>query len=67
MKRQPTTTGCVHANGCDLYYEENGAGTPILLIHPAGSTATTWGTIVDELSQIGSVMSNIAASPRTMG
>ena len=26
---------------------------PILLIHPAGSTASTWGSVVDELATIG--------------
>jgi pimeloyl-ACP methyl ester carboxylesterase len=56
MNRQPATTGYVHADRCDLYYEENGAGSPILLIHPAGSTASTWGTVVDELAQFGRVI-----------
>jgi len=41
---------------CDLYYEEVGEGTPILLIHPAGSTASTWGTVPDELARIGRVI-----------
>jgi len=27
--------------GNDLYYEERGEGVPILLIHPAGATAST--------------------------
>lgn len=40
----------------DLYYEQIGDGAPILLIHPAGSTASTWGTIVDELARIGRVI-----------
>jgi pimeloyl-ACP methyl ester carboxylesterase len=49
--------GAVTSNGCDLYYEETGDGVPILLIHPAGSTASTWGSVTDELAQIGRVIS----------
>ena len=33
--------GRARSDGCDLYYEEIGEGTPILLIHPAGATAST--------------------------
>jgi pimeloyl-ACP methyl ester carboxylesterase len=47
------TTGCVKSDGCDLYYEEAGEGVPILLIPPAGSTASTWGSATDELARIG--------------
>jgi len=47
------STGVVRSDGCDLYYEEAGEGTPILLIHPAGSTASTWGTATDELASFG--------------
>ena len=43
-------------DGCDLYYEEAGAGVPILLIHPSGATASTWGSAVDELARIGRVI-----------
>jgi pimeloyl-ACP methyl ester carboxylesterase len=39
-----------------LYYEERGDGVPILLIHPAGATASTWGSVVDELALIGRVI-----------
>ena len=49
--------GAVPSNGCDLYYEEMGEGVPILLIHPAGSTASTWDCVTDELAQIGRVIS----------
>jgi 3-oxoadipate enol-lactonase len=49
--------GAVRSNGCDLFYEEVGEGVPILLIHPAGSTASTWGSVIDELAQIGRVIS----------
>ena len=40
----------------DLYYEEVGEGVPILLIHPAGSTASTWGVATEELARIGRVI-----------
>jgi pimeloyl-ACP methyl ester carboxylesterase len=42
--------------GSDLYYEEKGHGVPILLIHPGGATASTWGRVVDELAEIGRVI-----------
>jgi pimeloyl-ACP methyl ester carboxylesterase len=48
--------GAVTASGCDLYYEETGEGVPILLIHPAGSTASTWGRLIDELAEVGRVI-----------
>ena len=40
----------------DLYYEEFGGGVPILLIHPAGSTAATWGSVVEVLAEVGWVI-----------
>ena len=39
-----------------LYYEETGNGVPILLIPPAGSTASTWGAAADELARVGRVI-----------
>jgi 3-oxoadipate enol-lactonase len=48
--------GSVRANGCDLYYEEVGEGVPILLIHPAGSTASTWGSATEALGRLGRVI-----------
>jgi pimeloyl-ACP methyl ester carboxylesterase len=39
-----------------LYYEQTGDGVPILLIHPAGANASTWGAVVDELSTAGRVI-----------
>ena len=42
--------------GCDLYYEEAGTGVPILLIPPAGTTASTWGPVTDELARMGRVI-----------
>ncbi|HEU4355905.1 MAG TPA: alpha/beta hydrolase [Actinomycetota bacterium] len=44
------------SHGSDLYYEEVGEGVPILLIHPSGATASTWGTVIDELGRIGRVI-----------
>jgi pimeloyl-ACP methyl ester carboxylesterase len=49
-------TGSVRSDGCDLYYEEAGEGVPILLIPPAGTTASTWGPLTDELARIGRVI-----------
>jgi pimeloyl-ACP methyl ester carboxylesterase len=47
----------VRIEGSDLYYEDNGDGVPILLIHPAGAAASTWGGIIDELARFGRVIS----------
>ena len=49
-------TGSVSFDGCELYYEEAGAGIPILLVHPAGSTASTWGSATEELARVGRVI-----------
>src|SRR5215212_8372907 len=46
----------VRLDGCDLYDEEVGQGVPILLIHPAGATAATWGAATEELARIGRVI-----------
>jgi len=59
-RHEPHECGVVFAaprNGCNLYYEELGDGVPILLIHPAGSTASTWGSVTTELARIGRVIS----------
>jgi pimeloyl-ACP methyl ester carboxylesterase len=48
--------GSVSSDGCDLYHEEVGEGVPILLIHPSGATASTWGSAIDELASIGRVI-----------
>jgi pimeloyl-ACP methyl ester carboxylesterase len=47
----PTSFG-----GCDLYHEVVGEGVPILLIHPSGATASTWGSATEELARIGRVI-----------
>ena len=43
-------------DGCDLYYEATGEGVPVLLVPPAGSTASTWGAVVDELARVARVI-----------
>jgi pimeloyl-ACP methyl ester carboxylesterase len=43
-------------SGFDLYYEEAGEGVSILLIPPAGSTASTWGSAAEELARVGRVI-----------
>jgi steroid delta-isomerase-like uncharacterized protein len=48
--------GFVRSDGCDLYYEELGEGVPILLIHPAGATASTWGSAPEQLARIARVV-----------
>ena len=48
--------GSVRSDRCDLYHEEAGQGVPILLIPPAGSTASTWGSATEDLAQIGRVI-----------
>jgi pimeloyl-ACP methyl ester carboxylesterase len=55
LRRKPMI-GSVTSNGCDLYYEEEGDGVSILLIHPAGATASTWGAATGELARIGRVI-----------
>jgi pimeloyl-ACP methyl ester carboxylesterase len=48
--------GFTKAQGGDLYYEEKGHGVPILLISPAGATASTWGAVAEELARAGRVV-----------
>jgi pimeloyl-ACP methyl ester carboxylesterase len=40
----------------DLSHEVVGEGPSILLIHPSGATAATWGPIVGELARLGQVI-----------
>ena len=40
-------------NGVQLYYEERGAGTPILGIHGAGSSALVWEDAAEKLAELG--------------
>jgi pimeloyl-ACP methyl ester carboxylesterase len=48
--------GFVKARGSSFYYEEKGDGPPILLIPPAGSTASTWGALIGDLAGAGRVI-----------
>jgi pimeloyl-ACP methyl ester carboxylesterase len=48
--------GLMETQGNNLYYEEKGEGLPILLIPPAGSTASTWGTLATNLAAAGRVI-----------
>lgn len=48
--------GFIKARGSNLYYEEKGDGPPILLIHPAGATASTWGALAGDLIGVGRVI-----------
>ena len=50
------TMGSVASDGCGLYYEEAGEGMAIVLIHPAGATASTWGSVTEELARLGRVI-----------
>ena len=47
------TRSAAPIDGCALYYEERGSGVPVLLIHPAGSTASTWGAVPGDLVRLG--------------
>ena len=48
--------GFVRSDGCDLYFEQTGDGVPILLIPPAGTTASIWGPVTAEAARIGRVI-----------
>lgn len=50
--------GFVEFEGCNLYYEDAGEGVPILLIHPSGANASTWGPALDDLASIGRAIAN---------
>jgi pimeloyl-ACP methyl ester carboxylesterase len=43
----------VRVNGVSLYYEEHGAGTPILCIHGTSGSAAVWGDAATELATRG--------------
>jgi pimeloyl-ACP methyl ester carboxylesterase len=43
-------------NGARLYYEERGAGTPVLGIHGAGSSAVFWEDAAERLASVGRVI-----------
>ena len=48
--------GFITVGGSNFYYEDIGDGPPILLIPPAGSTASTWGTLIGDLAGAGRVI-----------
>jgi pimeloyl-ACP methyl ester carboxylesterase len=48
--------GFVKARGSSFYCEEKGEGPPILLIPPAGATASTWGAVIADLAGAGRVI-----------
>jgi len=48
--------GFIKARGSNFYYAEQGDGPPILLIPAAGSTASTWGTLVGDLAGAGRII-----------
>ncbi len=48
--------GFIKARESNFYYEEQGEGPPVLLIPPAGSTASTWGTLAGDLAGAGRVI-----------
>ena len=48
--------GFIKARGSNFYYEEQGDGPPIVLIPPAGSTASTWGTLTGDLAGAGQII-----------
>jgi pimeloyl-ACP methyl ester carboxylesterase len=54
--KEGLTMGFIKARENNFYYEEKGEGPPILLIPPAGSTASTWGTLVSDLARAGRVI-----------
>jgi pimeloyl-ACP methyl ester carboxylesterase len=56
VRSREATVGSVESDGCELYHEVVGEGVPILLIHPSGATASTWGSVIGELARIGRVI-----------
>jgi esterase len=50
------SNGTVTVNGVGLYYEQQGAGEPILCIHGAGSSAIVWSDAVAQLARLGRVI-----------
>jgi pimeloyl-ACP methyl ester carboxylesterase len=44
------------SDGCHLHYDDTGEGTPVLLVHPSGATASTWGPAAGDLAGRGRVI-----------
>jgi pimeloyl-ACP methyl ester carboxylesterase/alkylhydroperoxidase family enzyme len=55
-RQKETGLALAKAQGGDLYHEEKGDGVPVLLIHPAGATASTWGSAADDLAHVARVI-----------
>ncbi len=47
----------VHANGIDIYYEQQGEGVPILCIHGTSSSALVWEDALIDLAEHGRCIS----------
>ena len=43
-------------NGAELYFEEEGLGTPILLLHGNGANSMIWGGTIGDLAKVGRVI-----------
>jgi 3-oxoadipate enol-lactonase len=57
LKSSARTRGdSAKTGGADLFYEQKGEGPPVLLIHPAGATASTWGSVANDLARLGRVI-----------
>jgi pimeloyl-ACP methyl ester carboxylesterase len=41
----------VHVNGIDMYYEEQGAGKPLVLLHAFGACGRMWQPFTDQLAK----------------
>ena len=54
--RHPGGISEIRVNGTSLYYEEHGAGAPILCIHGTGSSTALWQRPVAELAGHGRVV-----------
>lgn len=47
-------------NGTEIFYKEQGAGTPLLLIHGNGCDADVWDGVIDPLAKSFGCRSRIA-------
>src|SRR5690349_18602029 len=48
MNKSNVTTGSVHVNEIEMYYEIHGEGEPLLLLHGGGGVGANWQLIFDE-------------------
>ncbi len=56
MAHSSTSPAGVMINGVRLFYEQRGAGAPILCIHGAGGTTLAWADAVERLARLGRVI-----------